>query len=596
MGWEAGVTLAMIALVLVALARNWAAADIVMVGALTTIIVIGAVSGTDKLPGPAEAIRGFASPGLATVAFLYIVVAGLVHTGAMAMVAAPLLGQPKGVRQAQFQMMAPVAGLSAFLNNTPVVAMFIPVVNDLSKRTGINPSKLMLPLSYAAIFGGICTLIGTSTNLIVNDLLIRQTAGPGLRMFDLAWVGVPCAVVGIGYIVAAGNWLLPDRRPPISTHDDPRRYTVEMMVMADGPLAGKTIEEAGLRQLPGLFLAEIEREGEILPAVGPQERLLANDRLVFVGIVESVTDLKRIRGLMPATDQLFKLDAPQTLRRLIEAVISDNCPVVGRTIREAQFRTRYNAVVIAVARGGRRLKAKIGDIRLQAGDTLLLETHRDFAQAYRNSRDFFLISSVEGSTPVRFEKAGTAFAILGGMVTVAAAGWLDILPAAMLAAGLMVLTRCCTGPEARQGLDWPVLVVIGAAIGLGRALESSGAASAIAHTLINWAGGNPWLTLLAVYVVTMFFTEILTNNAAAVLVFPIAASAAATLEASLMPFAIAIAVAASAGFMTPLGYQTHLMVYGPGGYRFTDFLRVGTPLNLLFLTTALLIIPKVWPL
>ncbi len=487
--------------------------------------------------------------------------------------------------------------LSAFLNNTPVVAMFMPVVDEICKKTNISPSKLFMPMAFAATFGGVCTMIGTSTNLVVAGLIDKAQLPdlPAIEMFDITWVGLPCAAASVVFMLLFSRWLLPDRRPAISLTDDPRQYTVEMLVQPGGPLVGQSVEQAGLRHLPGLYLAEIDRQGSILPAVGPQERLQAGDRLVFVGIIESVVDLQKMRGLIPATDQTFKLDAPRMQRRLIEAVVSDRCPLVGKSIREGRFRSEYNAAVIAVSRSGKRIAARVGDIVLQPGDTLLLEAHQEFVQQRRNSSDFFLVSGVENSAPTRHERAWLALAILAAMVIVAGFEWLDMLTAALLAGLLMILARCCTGSEARQSIDWSVLLVIGASLGIGQALDTSGAAQVVASKLINLASGHPWLVLVMVYFVTMVFTELVTNNAAAVLVFPIALAAARSLSVSFMPFAITIMIAASGGFATPIGYQTNLMVYGPGGYRFSDYLRLGVPLDLVFMVVTVLVTPLVYP-
>lgn len=595
MPWEAWFTLGVVLCLIIGLARNLAAPDLLCLGSLTALMVAAEVLGSDKLPALSEAVAGFGNPGLLTVGVLFVVVAGLVQTGAMTLVTRPLLGQPRSVASAMARLTLPVAGISAFLNNTPVVAMFMPVVDDLCKRTRISPSKLFIPLSYAAVLGGVCTLIGTSTNLVINGLVIARTDMPGLGMFDITWIGLPCTLVGLAYLLVFSRWLLPDRQPPISFSDDPRQYTVEMIVLPSSPLVGQSIEQAGLRSLPGLYIAEIERNGEIRPAVGPKERLQPGDRLVFVGIIESVIDLQKMRGLVPATTQTFKLDAPRTHRSLIEAVVSDRCPLIGKSVKEGRFRTQYNAVVIAVARSGKRINAKIGDVVLQAGDTLLLEARASFVERQRNSPDFFLVSRVENSTPTRHERAWLALGILAAMIGVVTMGWLDILSAAMVAAALMVITRCCTGPEARRSVDWSVLLVIGAALGIGRALETSGASEFIAQSLIGVAGGHPWVVLAAVYFITMVFTEIITNNAAAVLVFPIALSTAESLGVSFMPFIITIMIAASAGFATPIGYQTNLMVYSPGGYRFSDYMIVGIPLDILMMIITVALTPLVWP-
>lgn len=532
--------------------------DLVLLGALTLLLTCGVI-------GPTDALAGFANEGMATVAVLFVVAAGLRDTGAMALVVQQTLGRPKTIVGAQARMMLPVAAMSAFLNNTPIVAMMLPVIDDWSRRTRISPSKLMIPLSYATILGGLCTLIGTSTNLVVNGLLV-QAGLPGRGLFDMSWIGLPCCLVGLLYILALSPWLLPDRKAAAAEPEDPRSYTVEMLVEPGSGLVGQTIEQAGLRHLPGLYLMEIDRDGELLVAVSSLEKLRGNDRLVFVGIVESVKDLQKVRGLKPATNQVFKLNAPRSQRCLIEAVVSNSCPLVGMTIREGRFRTVYNAAVIAVSRNGERLHQKVGDIELQAGDTLLLEAHPSFADQMRNSRDFFLVSRLEDSTPPRHERAPVALLILAGMVVAAGAGWLSMFNAALLAGGLLLLTRCVRTTAARRSIDWQVLLVIAASFGLGRAMERTGAAAEIAGRLINFAGSNPYVALAVVYFVTMLFTEVMSHIAAAVVVFPIALATAKSLGVEFTPFAMAMMMAASCGFATPIGYQTNLMVYGPGGY------------------------------
>jgi di/tricarboxylate transporter len=333
--------------------------------------------------------------------------------------------------------------------------------------------------------------------------------------------------------------------------------------------------------------------------VGPQETLCAEDRLVFVGVVESVVDLQKIRGLKPATNQVVKLSEPRPNRLLVEAVVSNSSPLVGRTVKDGKFRSVYNAVVIAVARNGVRLTGKIGDISLEVGDTLLLEAPPSFAGRNRDSRDFFLVSPIPGSNPQSHDRARTALAILAGMVVLAAAGdrfGVSMFQAATIAAGAMLAARCCRGPQARSAVDWQVLIVIAASLALGKALENTGAAHVLGHTMISAAQGDPWLTLVLVYGATMVMTELITNNAAAALMFPLAAAAAVELGADFKPFAFCVMMAASASFSTPIGYQTNLMVMAPGGYRFSDYLRVGIPLNLLMWATGVLLAPRFWPL
>ncbi len=594
MNWEAWFTLTVVVVVFIGLVRGRIGSDLILLGGLITLMVAAYVTGSNALPGPNEAIAGLGNSGLVTVAALFVVVAGLVQTGAMAIIVNPLIGHPKSVKSAQIRIMTPVVLLSSFLNNTPVVAMFMPIVDDVCKKARISPSKLFLPMAYAATFGGVCTLIGTSTNLIVNGML-RDSGEPMMKMFDLTWVGLPCAIGGIVFMIVMGRYLLPDRKPPIDTTEDPRNYTVEMTVLAGGALVGQTIERAGLRQLPQLYLVEIDRGGEILHAVGPRESLKAGDNLVFVGVVESIVDLQKIRGLAPATNQIFKLDSARSDRCLVEAVVSRRCPLIGKNIRDGKFRSVYDAAVIAVARGGKRIQGKIGDIELRMGDTLLLEAHPEFIRRQRNSVDFFLVSGVENSIPLRHERSWTAVGILVSMIVLVTLGILDMLTASMLAAAAMLVSGCCSGGEARRSIDWSLLLVIAASLGIGKSIEQSGLALEISSSIIQLAAGNPWLVLVAVYFLTLCFTEAITNNAAAVMMFPIAHQSAQALDVSFMPFAISIAIAASAGFATPIGYQTNLMVYGPGGYRFTDYLKIGIPLDLLFMVITVLLAPLVWP-
>jgi di/tricarboxylate transporter len=423
----------------------------------------------------------------------------------------------------------------------------------------------------------------------------RSTDLPAMGFFDIGAVGLPAAVVGIAFVLATGRWLLPDRRPPLREPEQAREYAIEMLVQEGSPLVGKSIEQAGLRQLPGAFLAEIERADALLPAVAPTERLRPGDRLLFVGVVESVLELVRVRGLVPAPEQLFKLDTPRPERRLFEVVVSDSSPVAGKSIREGGFRRRYEAVVIAVARNGERLRGKVGDIVLRPGDTLLLEGRPAFAEHQRNSRDFLLIHELSGSSVPRHDRAWVALSILALMVAAAASGLLSMFEAALAAAALTVLTRCATSASARASIDWSVLAVIGASLGIGQALLSTGAAAAVASWWLGLVGNSPWTALLGVYLLTSLFTSLITNNAAAVLIFPIALSAAEGLGVSPMPFVVAVMMAASASFATPISYQTNLMVYGPGGYRFSDYLRLGLPLNLLLGAVVVVLTPLVWP-
>jgi di/tricarboxylate transporter len=584
---EAWLTAGVVAALLAALIATRIPVDVAFVAALAVLLVSGVVT-------PAEALAGFANEGVVTVGILYVVVSGIRETGGVQRISRSLLGRPRHLLGAQLRLTLPVAFVSAFLNNTPIVAMMIPAVRDWAKTNDLPIGKLMIPLSYAAMLGGTCTLVGTSATLLAHGLLIERS-GRGLGFFEIGSVGLPVAAVGLSFLVATSHWLLPRQRPSAPTFGDPREYTVEMTVDAEGPVVGKTVAESGLADESGLQLIELHRADEVFPVAAPALRLHAGDRLVLAGAVGSVVDLQRRHGLTPAKDQVFKLNSPRTERVLIEAVVSNSSPLVGRSIRRGRFRTRYGAVVIAVARDGGRVVGDLRDIVLRPGDTLLLEATPSFEERHRHSRDFFLVSTVPDSHPLRFDRAVLAILILVALVASAALGLLSMLQAALLGALAMLATRCMTVEAARSSVNWQVVIAIGASIGVGRAMEASGLAVAVATGVVGAVGATPFLSLVAVFLLTSVFSELVTNNAAVVLMFPIAVSAATSLGVDPMPFVIAIVVAAAGAVATPIGYQTNLMVYGPGGYVFVDFIRAGLPLLIVTATVALAVIPRVWP-
>ncbi|MCK7544800.1 SLC13 family permease [Marinobacter bryozoorum] len=586
MEWQAILTLLTLVGVLSALALTRVAADLVLMSALAFLLITGII-------GPVDALAGFGNPGVITIATLYVVAAGLKETGAIQWVARLLLGHPKTQRGAQLRMIVPTGVLSGFMNNTAVVAMFIPAIQDWAQRLGIPASRLLLPLSYAAILGGTCTLIGTSTNLVVDGML-QSRLGIHLGLFELAWIGVPLLLVGGAFLVFVGHRLLPDRGGVTEELDQVREYGVEVQVSSPGPLVGKTIAEAGLRALTYGYLTEIDRDGRLITAVEPDRTLQAGDKLYFVGAPECASELRRIQGLRPANGSVHKLEVENHQRCLVEVVLGPEFPALGKTIRDSRFRTRFNAVILSVSREGRRVSGKLGDITFRMGDTLLLESSHQFVEQYRFRRDFLLVSALNDSTPPDFHKAPRALGILGVMVLLSASGLLSILEAAFLAAGAMIVSGCLTASRARRSVDLPVLVIIASSFALGNAMTATGAAEWVATSLLGFGPLTPWLALALVYAMTAVFTEVITNNAAAVLMFPIALALSEQLGVSFLPFAVAVMIAASASFITPLGYQTNLMVYGPGRYRFTDYVRIGTPLALLVGAVAIALIPRIW--
>jgi len=588
MEWQAWLTLAVLVAMVVAMARELAGPDVIMMGGLVTLAAAGVLT-------PSETFAGFANESMATVGALLVLSAALRETGAMEATFGRIFGRTSNERTGLARMMTPIAFSSAFLNNTTIVAMMTPVVIDWARRNRLSPGRFLMPLSFATILGGVATLIGTSTNLTVNGLMLKSGMR-GMTLFELAPVGIPICLAGLAYLVLAGPRLLPARKDPAEQFGERRReYTVAMRVEPRSPLAGRSIEDAGLRHLPGLFLVEVDRNGHSIAPVSSDEVLREDDRLVFAGVVSTIVDLQRFRGLVPATDET-DLSPAAPDRRLIEAVVSSSSPLVGQTIRDANFRTVYDAAVIAVHRNGERVGGRIGDIALRPGDTLLLQASPGFVRAHQHSADFFLVSEIPDSEAPRYDKAWIALGVLFGLIVVVIRDWLPISVASFVAAGLLVATRCLTTAQARRSIEWWLLIVIAAALGIGTAMEKTGLAGAVAEQLIPSDGGmSPWVALGLVYLVANLLTHAISHNAAAAIVFPIAVATAARLGVDARPFVIAVTVAASCAFSTPFGYQTHLIVYGPGGYRFNDFVRVGFPLDVLCWLVAVALIPFVWP-
>jgi di/tricarboxylate transporter len=497
----------------------------------------------------------------------------------------------------------------------------------------------LIPVSYFAILGGVCTLIGTSTTLVVNSELqsqhdkhrvelvrMQNAAVPAqdqarldrkrgfvaelaqIRMFEIGRAGLPCAVVGGLVLWFVGPRLLPNRTDMVEQFgEQPREYLVEMQVQAGSALVGRSVGQAGLRNLPGLYLIEIDRAHEVITPVSPADVLRANDRLIFSGVVSTIVDLEKIPGLLPTADDGYVSDPKFRRRRnLTEVVLSRSCPLIGSSVRDGAFRQHYNAAVVAVHRNGVRLTNKIGNIVLEPGDTLLLQTSNEFDQLYRNHRDFYLVSAVAGATPRRNDRAWLAAVLALVLVGwLAITSWLRNYPAldgfastavaALAIAGLAVVTRCISMSDARQAINLPLLLTIAGALGLAKALDESRAAEFLANTIITVVGEDAWALLITMYVLTMIFTEMITNNAVAVTLLPIAVRVAEGAGYSPRPFIMAIALAASLSFLTPIGYQTNLMVMGPGGYRAPDYFKVGLPVAIAAAVTALLLIPHIWP-
>ena len=584
-GWW---TLAVVLGMTIVIARDRLGPDLAMFSALSILLITQVVT-------PVRALEGFSNKAIITIGSLFVVAAAMRETGALAMISRILFGTVRSPFVGLLRMVLPTALLSAFINNTPVVAMGIPVVREFSKRVGERPSRFLMPLAYAAMLGGTCTLIGTSSNLVISGLL-HQNNLTELGMLDISWIGVPTMVVGVVYLMTVGHRLLQTRKSPNEKMNEERReYLAEVVVAEDSPLVGKTVEGAGLRNLPGLFLAEIRRaNGRRIRPVAPENLLLANDHLVLSGVASTVQDLQSFPGLNPIDEPTAEIELE---RGLFEVVISHRSNLIGRTLRDVGFRRRYNAAVLAVHRAGERIEQRIGDIILRPGDTLMLSAAPGFYDTWRNHVGFYLISSVPAHRPPRYRNAHFSMVVVLALVLVPTLTNIDMMTAAVAAVTLFIATKCISPRAVRQSIDWSVLLVIGSALGISAGLQDSGAADAIGLVLVHATQpAGPLAIIAAIYLLGVVSASLLTNAAGAALVFPIALKAAHVANLDPRPVAIIVALSASAAFATPLGSNAILLISGPGGYRYRDFLKVGLPLNILCLFVALTVLPMVWSL
>ena len=584
-GFEFWYTAIIIIVMTVFLIKELLEADIIIFSTLILLILGGVIS-------IEEAFSGFSNSGMLTVGFLFIIAKGFQKTGILNQIGDFLFGRKGGVSLKLLRFLFPVSIVSAFFNNTPIVAMLIPVVRLWSKKNDFSVSKFLIPLSYAAILGGMCTLIGTSTNLVVHGLMIEKGMG-GMAFFELSKVGVPVAIIGILTISLFGYKILPERKEPlVKLGENTREFVIAMKVGSKYPYIGYSIEEAGLRHLKGLFLFQIVRGGQIISPIGPDEKIDLNDLLFFTGLPETILELQKTPSLTVIKDSTFDLkNYDSDIVRAFEVVVSPNSPIVGENVRESNFRSRYNAVIIAIHRSGERIKEKIGDVVLHAGDTLLILSKSDFIKKWYYSHDFYLISKSADMPSKPKWYSLFSLCVLGCMILCMTFNIIPILAAVCVAALILIISKCISTQDARKSIEWKVLLIIASAFGIAKAFENSGVAYFLANKIVILMGGMGIIGLLAaIYFITSLYTEIITNNAAAALLFPISYSLANQAGLDPKPFFIAVAIAASASFATPIGYQTNLMVYGPGGYKFKDFLKIGIPMNIFIGILAIIFI------
>jgi len=568
------ITALVVVFAVVALAREWFAPALVVFGAMVVLLLTGVIDSV-------QALAGFSNAAPMTVAALFVLARAVEKTGALQPLLARALKGGSSDRTNLGRLLLPVAGASAFLNNTPIVAMLIGPVQSWADQNDRSVSRFLMPISFATILGGVVTLIGTSTNLVVSGLLVESGERP-LGMFELTRIGLPVALVGIGFLVVASSRMLPARKGIKKRFEEElREFTVEMEVESNGDAVGRSVAEVGLRNLQGVFLAWIRRGESVVSPVSPEETLRAGDQLGFVGSVDRVVDLRGIRGLRSAAQKHGK-GIEDGAHAFFEAVVAAISPLVGETLKSSDFRERYQATVLAIHRSGDRIEGKLGEVALEPGDTLLILADPQFRNKWRDRRDFLLISQLAGSTPVSTKKARFVLLAAFAVVALAALNIVPILEGALAAALAMVLGGVLTPNEARSSVDLDTILLISASFAVGAAIETSGLAALVASWIVQPAMAiGPIAVLAAIVLATLALTELITNNAAAVLIFPIAIAAAQQIGVEPRAFGIAVALAASMSFLTPIGYQTNTMIYGPGGYRFGDYARLGLPLTIL---------------
>ena len=561
-------------------------ADLVFLAAIAVLFVTGVLDAK-------EAFSGFSSTSVVVIGVLFVVVAGLTYTGVLQWIVKNLLGQPDSYSKAVFRLMLPVAALSSFLSNTTVVSLFVSIVKMWSKKLGVSPSKLLIPLSYASGMGGVCTLIGTPPNLIISGLYADNT-GRTMNVLTTTIPGLFCLVVGVLSVIAMRR-LLPNRKAPENAFESTSDYTVEMLVPSNSKLIGKTIEQVGLSGVRGGSLIELIHFDTVISPVPEDELILGGDRLVYSGQVDELLNLRDTHGLVNADHYVFSTSEIEKNRQFRTAYVTFGSRLIGTSIGGSTFEKDNNMVLVAVARRGQRIVESPRKVILQAGDTLLFECPAKInidTDRLASQLQFFDSQQV----PNISNKTFLSTAIMLAMVVVSALGILPLLQCAFLAAAAMLLLRCCTPEQAMKSINWDILMVFAGSVVLGLAIQKTGIAERLAFGILDVCGTNPIVVMTAICLVATFITEFISNTAAGAMFFPIMYESAEKLGYEPYPFLIALMISVSSSFATPIGSPTHMLVYGPGGYRFSDFMRIGLLMNIIILAANIFIVNIVYPL
>lgn len=579
----------LLGVVFLAFIREWVSPDLVAMSTMAVLLVSGLIS-------TKEALAAFSNPGVLTVAAMFILSAALERTGVVEAVGdatTKLVGRTQTL--ALFGLIVIGVAISAVINNTPVVVILTPVAIRLCQHLKIAPSKMLIPLSYAAIFGGSCTLIGTSTNLLVDG--VAQNLGqPAFGMFEIAPFGMVMAAVGIGYLLLAADRLLPARETASSILQDlpARQFLTEMIVLPDADLIGKSLEEARLTNMQGGRVIDVVRGDESLRRHLPDVRLQQGDRLLMKTGVEGLMGLRERAGIGFEFGENVREIATRSTS-VVEGIVGPRSSFNGHRLADFNLRRRYGVYIIAVHRHGENLRNTLEEILLEVGDTVLLEGPAEGISRLVASGDLINLSTPE-HTPMRRDKAWIALAAVIAVVGLSAGDFMPIVALSIVGAVLVVMSGCLPQSETYKCIEWRILFMIIGMIPLGNAMDNTGAVKLLSESIVSIGGQfGPWVILSLLYLLALALTEIASNNAVGVLLTPIAIGIAQQLGVDPRPFIVAVMFAASAGFALPIGYQTHMFVYGAGGYKLTDFLRIGLPLDVIFWVIGSLLIPVFFP-
>ena len=575
--WEAWLTLGVITGAVLVLTRDLVSPAVAFMAAVVVLLVADVVT-------PLQAFQGFSNPAPITVAALYVLARAVEKSGALQPMVRATLGTARSVRGALARMTVPVAAASAFLNNTPIIAMLSPQIGEWADKRGDSASRYLMPLSFAAILGGMTTLIGTSTNLVVSGLLETEGYEP-FTMFELTRIALPVALVGLVIAIIASPVLLPDRLPPRrEAREGGRSFSVRMIVEPGGPLDGLRMDQAWSSLPAGATMVYFERDGEGAGQPHPDTVLQGGDFLTLLGDTDVVLKLHDVSGLASSQQPHLPFEFRSSRHSYFEAVIAPESRLVGKSLIDIRFLARYQATVVAIHRAGEPVHGHLASATLKPGDTLMVIADQGFGERWRGRNDFLLVSRLGAPAPPLSPKAVVVLGVAAAVVIGAGFQLLPILHLSLLGALALVVLGIFSPNEAKDAIDFDVIVVIGAAFGLAAAVETSGLGRSAADLIAAVAGSfGAEGAMAAIVVATIALSSIITNNAAAALVLPIALTSAATFGIDARAAAVAVALSASASFMTPIAYQTNLMVYGPGGYRFGDYARLGTPLTLVVL-------------